>query len=171
MVLNINREVHRPKRWIFLYRHVLKNFLYELKLSYHRTENKPSSKKVGSSRDSFDLLEQVFDRNLLEAREEFVILYLNRRNSVIGYYKAFQGGVSSVVADTKLILSMGLKSLASGMIIAHNHPSGKLLPSEQDIRLTQRLKSASSLMDIELLDHLIINADHEYYSFADEGKL
>jgi DNA repair protein RadC len=149
----------------------MEDFLYELKLSYHRTGDKPGSKKVRSSRDSFELFDKVFDRNLIEAREEFVILYLNRGNSVIGYYKAFQGGVSSVVADTKLILSMGLKSLASGMILAHNHPSGKLMPSEQDIRLTQRLKSASKLVDIELLDHIILNADHEYYSFADDGRI
>lgn len=149
----------------------MKNFLYELKLSYNRTGESSRFAPVQSSRDSFEILSRVFDQDLIEAREEFVILYLNRTNSIIGYYKAFQGGVSSVVADTKLILTMGLKTLASGIIIAHNHPSGRKVPSEQDIRLTRRVKDACRLVDLELLDHLIITADNGFYSFADEGQL
>lgn len=149
----------------------MKNFLYELKLSYNRTSEYKKYDPVRTSKDVNRLLRQVFDQDLIEAREEFVILYLNRANVLIGYYKAFQGGVASVVADTKLMVSMGLKALASGMILAHNHPSGRLTPSDQDIRLTNRVKEACKLMDIELLDHLILTADGDYYSFADEGKL
>lgn len=149
----------------------MENFLYELKLSYRRTEEKTAHGSIRSSQDAFKIFEKVFDQDLIEAREEFVILYLNRANTVIGYYKAFQGGVSSVVADTKLILSMGLKTLASGIILAHNHPSGRLTPSEPDIRLTNRVKEACKHVDMELLDHLILTAGQGYYSFADEGKL
>ncbi|MFC3415656.1 JAB domain-containing protein [Algoriphagus hitonicola] len=149
----------------------MKNFLYELKLSYHRTGEKEKYGSIKSSLDAFRVLEGVFDRDLIEAREEFVILYLNRTNTVIGFYKAFQGGVASVVADTKLILTMGLKTLASGIILAHNHPSGRLNPSEQDIRLTRRVREACRHVEIELLDHLIVTADNGYFSFADEGKL
>ncbi|MBC6368028.1 RadC family protein [Algoriphagus sp. AK58] len=149
----------------------MKNFLYELKLSYNRTGEYKKYDPIRSSKDVYQILSQVFDPDLMEAREEFVILYLNRANVVIGYYKAFQGGVSAVVADTKLILSMGLKSLASGVILAHNHPSGRVEPSDQDLRLTRRVKEACKLVDLELLDHMIMSADNGYYSFADEGKL
>lgn len=149
----------------------MNHFLYELKLSYHRTSEKPSLGTIKNSRDCYEILNRVFDHDLIEAREEFVILYLNRSNRVIGYYKAFQGGVTSVVCDPKLILSMALKSLASSIVLAHNHPSGKLIPSDQDIRLTQRVKQAGQHVDVELLDHLILTADNGYYSFADEGKL
>lgn len=149
----------------------MKNFLYELKLSYLRTSDKPNIGYIKSSKDAFTLLQTIFDPDLIEAREEFVILYLNRRNAVIGYYKAFQGGVSSVVADPKLILTTALKTLASGVILAHNHPSGLLDPSTPDLNITRRIQEACKQLDIELLDHLIINGDGKYYSFADEGNL
>ena len=149
----------------------MENFLYELKLSYRRTGESSKYGPIRSSKDSFQILAGVFDQDLIEAREEFIILYLNRANMVIGYYKAFQGGVASVIADTKLILSMGLKTLASSIILAHNHPSGRLIPSEQDLRLTQRVKDAGRQVDIELLDHLILGPVGKYYSFADEGKV
>lgn len=149
----------------------MKNFLYELKLSYHRTSDKPNIGYIKSSKDAFTLLQTIFDPELIEAREEFVILYLNRRNAVIGFYKAFQGGVSSVVADPKLILTTALKTLASGVILAHNHPSGLLDPSTPDLNITRRIQEACTQLDIELLDHLIINGDGKYYSFADEGNL
>lgn len=149
----------------------MENFLYELKLSYRRTKRRRQTGALRSSMDSFEVMKTVFDQDLIEAREEFIVLYLNRANEIIGYYKAFQGGVSSVVADTKLILSTGLKVLASGIILAHNHPSGRIIPSEQDIRLTRRVKEACKLVDMELLDHLIVTAENGFYSFADEGKI
>lgn len=149
----------------------MENYLYELKLSYRRTKRRRQTGALRSSMDSFEVMKTVFDQDLKEAREEFIVLYLNRANEIIGYYKAFQGGVSSVVADTKLILSTGLKVLASGIILAHNHPSGRIIPSEQDIRLTRRVKEACKLVDMELLDHLIVTAENGFYSFADEGKI
>lgn len=149
----------------------MENYLYELKLSYRRTKRRRQTGALRSSMDSFEVIKTVFDQDLIEAREEFIVLYLNRANEIIGYYKAFQGGVSSVVADTKLILSTGLKVLASGIILAHNHPSGRIIPSEQDIRLTRRVKEACKLVDMELLDHLIVTAENGFYSFADEGKI
>ena len=131
---------------------------------------KPEIGSIKNSDDCYQILRRVFDPDLIEAREEFVIMYMNRANKVIGYYKAFQGGVASVVCDPKLILTMGLKTLASSMVLAHNHPSGNLFPSDQDLRLTERVKQAGKLVDLELLDHLILTKDG-FYSFADEGKL
>jgi DNA repair protein RadC len=149
----------------------MKNFLYELKLSYHRTSEDPVMGTIKNSRDSFEILKRVFDQDLIEAREEFVILYLNRSNQVIGYYKAFQGGVASVVCDPKLIITMALKTLASSIVLAHNHPSGRKDPSAQDLRMTENIKQACRWVDVELFDHLILTPRNGYYSFADEGKI
>ncbi|MEY2764107.1 MAG: hypothetical protein RLZZ205_531, partial [Bacteroidota bacterium] len=75
------------------------------------------------------------------------------------------------IVDIKLIMSVALKSLASGIILSHNHPSGNLDPSEEDIKITQRIKSACELLDIKLLDHIIMSPTKDYTSFADKGNL
>ncbi len=102
--------------------------------------------------------------------EEFWILLLSRSNSIICKQKISQGGISGTVTDVRLILKSAIDNMASGLILAHNHPSGNLKPSEQDIALTQKLKEAAKLMDINVLDHIIVT-NSKYYSFADEGIL
>ena len=97
-------------------------------------------------------------------------MLLNRANKTIGYAKISQGGVSGTVVDVKLIAKYAVESLASGVILAHNHPSGNLTPSHQDIALTRKVKEALTLLDSQLLDHVILSADG-YKSFADEGIL
>jgi len=78
-----------------------------------------------------------------------------------------KGGISGTVTDVRIVLQAAIKSNASGFIIAHNHPSGNLNPSESDTRITQKIKEAGNVMDIQLLDHLIITPGEDYYSFAD----
>lgn len=102
--------------------------------------------------------------------EEFWVLLLNRANRVIKKQQISLGGVHGTVADPKIIFKIALEELASGIIVAHNHPSGNLTASQQDIDLTKKLKEAGKLLEIQLLDHLII-AGKNYYSFADEGIL
>jgi len=102
--------------------------------------------------------------------EEFWILFLNRSNKVIARMKLSQGGISGTVTDVRMVMKKAIEYLASGIIVCHNHPSGNLNPSESDTRITQKIKEAGSLMDIQLLDHLIIS-DKDYYSFADNGLL
>lgn len=81
-----------------------------------------------------------------------------------------KGGVSSTVADAKIILATALKVVACSMILSHNHPSGALKPSESDIDLTNRLKEGAKLLDISVLDHIIVTSQYDaYFSFADEG--
>jgi DNA repair protein RadC len=127
-------------------------------------EEKP---KVTSSRDAFDILKQ----DLLDIpHEEFWVLLLNRANRVIRKHQISQGGVSGTVADPKIIFKSALEELASGIILAHNHPSGNLTASQADIDLTRKLKDAGKLLEIQVLDHVII-AGQKYYSFADEGML
>ena len=98
------------------------------------------------------------------------VFYLNKKNKVIDKKKIGEGGTDSCIIDPKLILQHALLSLAAGIIIFHNHPSGNLQPSKQDLRFTERLKAGCDVMDIKLMDHLII-AENGYYSFADEGLL
>lgn len=104
------------------------------------------------------------------AHEEFWILFLNRSNKVINRMKLSQGGLSGTVTDVRIVMKKAIEYLASGIIICHNHPSGNLNPSDSDNKITQKIKEAGILMDIQLLDHLII-AEKDYFSFADNGLL
>jgi len=102
--------------------------------------------------------------------EEFHVMFLNRANRVIKSERISQGGVSGTVTDVRLILKTAIELLASGMIISHNHPSGNTSPSDSDIRITQKIKEAGALLDIQLLDHIIVTG-RDYYSFADNGAM
>ena len=102
--------------------------------------------------------------------EEFWLLMLNRANRILGRFKVSQGGLSGTVIDTRIILKKALDNLASSIIVCHNHPSGNNQPSDADVKITEKLKKASEMLEIKLLDHVII-ADKSYFSFADEGLI
>jgi len=103
--------------------------------------------------------------------EEFYILLLNRANEVIAKINVSKGGTTGTVVDGKIILKHAIETpRCCGLILAHNHPSGNLNPSEADIKITNNLKTAASLIDLHLLDHIIVG-DKAYFSFADEGML
>lgn len=104
------------------------------------------------------------------AHEVFYVLYLSRSNKLIKTAQISSGGISGTVADPRMILKEAILLQASQIILAHNHPSGNLKPSDADKQLTQKIKSGAAMMDIQLIDHLII-ADTRFYSFADEGLL
>jgi DNA repair protein RadC len=127
----------------------------------------PEIPQIKCSKDVFDLLSPVLSDI---PHEEFWILFLNRYNKVINRMKLSQGGISGTVTDVRMVMKKAIEYLASGIIVCHNHPSGNLNPSESDTRITQKIKEAGSIMDIQLLDHLIIS-DKDYYSFADNGVL
>lgn len=128
------------------------------------TQERP---KISSSQDAYEELKG----DLMDIpHEEFWIVMMNRAHRIIKKQKISLGGVHGTVADPKIIFKVALEELASGIIVAHNHPSGNLTPSQQDIDLTKKLKEAGKLLEIQLLDHLIV-AGKNYYSFADEGLL
>jgi len=102
--------------------------------------------------------------------EEFWILLLNRNNKVIDKYMASKGGITGTVIDVRTIMKIALEKLATSMILCHNHPSGNLLPSDADLQITQKLKDAGKILDIQVLDHLIITQKN-FYSFADNRVL
>ena len=123
--------------------------------------------KITSSKDIFEHFRPQF---LDLPHEEFHLLLLNRSNHVIRKEFVSRGGISGTVVDPKIIFKIALSNLASSIILCHNHPSGNLRPSDQDISLTKKIIEAGSLLEIPILDHLIIT-DTGYFSFADEGMM
>lgn len=139
-----------------------------LELGRRRREQEPAERpKISTSAMAYEQLRPHLSDL---PHEEFWILLLNRANQVIRPVQVSSGGVSGTVADPKIIFKQALDGLASGLILAHNHPSGQLQPSQADRDLTRKVKEAGKLLDLPVLDHLIIS-DRRYLSFADEGLL
>lgn len=142
----------------------------EIQLTY-KSNVKPSLRpKINGSRDAFNILKESWDESRIELVEQFKVMLTNRANKVLGILEVSTGGVSGTVADPKLIFAAGIKAGACGFIVAHNHPSGNLKPSQADIDLTKKLREGGRYLEIQLLDHLIVTTEG-YYSFADEGLL
>ena len=124
--------------------------------------------KILSSTDSFNLLCPYF---LDKTVEEFYVLYLNAANCLVSIEAISNGGITSTVVDCRIIFKKALTlSGVTQIVLAHNHPSGNLTPSEADKRLTQKVNEGGKLLDLKLLDHLIIAANR-FYSFSDDGLL
>lgn len=123
--------------------------------------------QIRSSRDAWQVIAPI----LMDLpHEEFWILLLNRANKVMSREQISLGGVAGTVVDAKIVFRKAIEGMASSIILVHNHPSGNLQPSQQDIDLTRKLKKAGETLDIAVLDHLII-AENSYFSFADENLL
>jgi DNA repair protein RadC len=120
---------------------------------------------VKDSRSVYELMQPLVGDL---SHEEFWVLYLNQSNKVIDRRMVSRGGITATVVDVRLILKKALERNATGIILIHNHPSGKLIPSQSDKDITQKIKQAAQVMDISVLDHLIV-AEKTYFSFADEG--
>lgn len=143
----------------------------EVELSYKSKVPASMRKKISCSRDAYNLFNESWRTEKIEHVEEFKLLLMNRSNSVLGILEVSKGGLSGTVTDVRLIFQAAIKANASGIIVAHNHPSGNLNPSESDTKITHKIKEAGNLMDIQLLDHLILTTEGNYYSFADSGLL
>ena len=143
--------------------------LAEIEVSYR--PKKSQHPLIKSSADAHYHLLKFFPEETISLQEQFVVGYVNRANRIMGVYEMSKGGITGTVADPKLILGVALKSAATGIILAHNHPSGNLQPSIQDKDITKKIQEACKLLDITLLDHLIVVPEDAYFSFADEGLL
>ncbi|HEU4789337.1 MAG TPA: JAB domain-containing protein [Flavobacterium sp.] len=142
----------------------------EIELIY-KTKVKASERPlIKSSRSAYEIVLSTWDPNKIEFIEQFKILLLNNSNRVLGLYELSSGGITGTVVDLRLIFGAALKANATALIMAHNHPSGKLIASEADHSITQKVKAAGKLLDIAVLDHLIVTPEN-YYSFADDGTL
>ncbi|MCF8258051.1 MAG: DNA repair protein RadC [Flavobacteriales bacterium] len=139
-----------------------------LELGRRRKDTEPLKRpKIITSQAAFELIYP----HLGDLRhEEFWIIMLDRSNRLLGIEHVSRGGVSGTVADPKLVFRPALQHLATGIILCHNHPSGNLKPSDEDISLTRKMRLAGQSIDIGVLDHIIIG-EQDYYSFADNGML
>lgn len=142
----------------------------EIELVYKSRIKASERPKIITSKDAYKILLQTWDENKMELQEQFKILLLNRGNKVVGIYEVSTGGITGTVADPRLIFTAALKANAVALILAHNHPSANLKPSNADTMLTQKIREGGKLLDINVMDHLII-CNEGYYSFADEGAL
>jgi DNA repair protein RadC len=147
----------------------LQTTISEVRLVYRTKVKALERLKVKCSKDAFDIFMENWDLDSIEHIEEFKLMLMTRSNKVLGIASISKGGISGTVTDVRIILQYAIKANASGIIICHNHPSGNVQPSESDLKITKKIKDSGTLMDIQLLDHLIIVPEGIYYSMADEG--
>lgn len=140
----------------------------EIQVKYH--PHKMCDIKLNMSNDVIEILRAIWDKGIIQMQEEVKILFVNSSNELIGVYNLSKGGITASLVDIRLILSVALKCLATGLILVHNHPSGNLNPSSADFSIVKKLKTACKLLDISLLDSIIITKE-SYTSFNDEGLL
>jgi len=108
----------------------------------------------------------IHDQNTLLWKETAYILCLNSHNTLLGWNCLATGGMDTVCFDIRIIATIALKTISTGIIITHNHPSGCVLPSVQDIQITRRIKSALEIIGINLLDHIILT-DQDHFSMKE----
>jgi len=145
------------------------NKISEIEVTYRPSIGKKPI--ISSSHDAYLELKNFYDEATVSLQETFVVMYLNRSNRVIGVYPHSTGGLTGTVADSRIILSVALKTAATGIILSHNHPSGNLSPSKADKEITSKIKDGGDILEIKVLDHIIVTPEGGFFSFADEGLL
>lgn len=142
----------------------------EAKILY-TTSVKPSDRpQVSGARDAYKLLSPFFEEEGIEHHEAMFMLMLNRANKVLGCIKISQGSACGTVCDPKQVFQPAILANACGIILAHNHPSGNLKPSQADLTITKKIKDLGVMLELPLLDHLILSPEpNSYYSMQEEG--
>lgn len=144
--------------------------LPELRIKVERKDGDGQVYQVKSSNDAASFFRTIFNADTLLWTEESAMICLNRANQVIGYFKVSSGGTASTIMDAKVIFTQALQAGAHSIILAHNHPSGDLRPSEVDIKLTKQLVKGAQLLDMSVLDHIILT-ESGHTSMADENYI
>ena len=138
----------------------------EISLSYHPSPV-PKKFRIANATDAVLFFREHWDKDTLSLYECSKLILTNRAGIVMGIVHLSQGGITGTIVDVHLIMAIALKSLAKGIILCHNHPSGNRRPSPEDKKLHERLTQACALFDIEFLDNLILTKD-DFYSFTQE---
>lgn len=144
------------------------NNIAEVQITYSSKIKSADRIKITCSADAVKAYRMFWPS--FEHVEFAYLLLLNRQNQIIGNYFLAKGGITGTVVDIRAIFQVALKSNATSIMFAHNHPSGNLQPSDADRKITKQIKEAGALLDIPLLDHIILTAE-SYLSFADDGFL
>lgn len=142
----------------------------EIEVSYRPGFRATDRPKVDCSEAAHELFRSGWNPDTIAYHESGAVMYLNRGNRLLGIYYGFSGGISGCIMDVKMACAIGLKLGASAYLMAHNHPSGNLQPSEADVRLTTVFKEAGELLTMPLIDSHILDPYDSYLSFADEGR-
>lgn len=140
----------------------------EIELVYKNPVKASDRPKISSAKDAYEVLIHSWNQSEIELREVFKVILVSRANRVLGIYEVSKGGLTGVAVDVRMIFAAAIKCNASGVILAHNHPSGQLTPSSADLQLTQRIKSAGEILDITVMDHIILTSEG-FMSFNMEG--
>lgn len=142
----------------------------EVELIYRNKVPVKERMQVCSSLDAYKILDETWDDGKMELQEQFKILLLDRKNNCLGVSLIATGGVSDCMVDGKILFATALKARASGIILAHNHPSGAKDFSTADRTLTKKFAEAAKLLDMNVLDHLVLTAEG-YVSLSDQGGM
>ncbi len=141
----------------------------EIQVSYKDTIKTTDRFQITCSEDTVKIFKVAFD-GCMQHHEEAYVIYMNRSNRVLGISNISKCGIAGTMVDIKIIMQTALKAHASAIIFSHNHPSSNLQPSQEDIKITKKLKEACQLLEISFLDHIIMT-EESHYSFANEGLL
>lgn len=143
----------------------------EIQVSYREGIETMQSRPITNSKEIAQLLYLNWDSRTIGLHETFKVVFLNQSNKVKGIYSLSHGSITGTLVDLRILFAITLKTLSVGIILSHNHPSGRLKASEQDRILTEKIKKAAQLLDVKVLDHIIVAPDGTYLSFADDGIL
>lgn len=149
---------------------IISSSFAEVALRYSSRADRAPVSNVVTPAKAWEVFMSIWNKDTLELREEFYVLLLNNAKQLIGWSNVSIGGKTATVVEISQLVTLALLSNACSMVVAHNHPSGRLRPSEQDIRLTNKLASALYLHDLKLDDHLIVTRE-DYYSFRMNDKI
>lgn len=144
------------------------NEIAEITIQYKKKKTAKQT-KISSSATAYDVFKSVFADNI-EYKELFYIMLLDNGYNVLGVSRISEGGITGTLVDVRIVFQTVLKAHATAIVLCHNHPSGKLSPSEPDKNLTKKIKRGADFLDIKLVDHLIIT-EQSFFSFADERLL
>jgi DNA repair protein RadC len=137
----------------------------------YRNKVKPKNRTfITNSQDAYSVLKRVWDKNKIDLVEQFKIVLLDHRNACLGVSDVASGGMTNCIVDSKIVFATALKSKATKIILAHNHPTGNLTPSTSDLNITKKLVTGGQYLDIEVLEHIIMTSQG-YYSMADNGLI
>ncbi len=143
----------------------------EIKIIYQQKYPVKDAVVIKASTVAAEVFIENWNQDTININETFKLMLLNNSNKVKGIFELSKGGITGTLVDVRILFAIVLKTLSTAIILGHNHPSGNLKPSESDKKLTQKIKKASEMFDVKLLDHIIISPYGDYFSFADEGVL
>ena len=142
---------------------------YKLELVKEESHKYEVETRISCPKDIYEVLTKVC-RIQCNAEEVFILITLNTKNIVTGYFEVHRGTINTSLVHPREVFKRALLNNASNIMVAHNHPSGDPNPSKEDIQITERLKEAGNLLGINLLDHIIVGED-KYISFKEKGVL